>query len=437
MTYREIPMTDVNYPGFHLPNVVDPPDALCFVVRVPNDTWHIAAFLGTLHDLTNWFNWQRDDAKTGKEAARVWRDIWTSLKAQSCNAPTAPSGAEIEDFMPIRVDCDCNVFVTCCDGTEKQILTSAQVQALIQQQPGQGAPQPQAGGCVTYHTDLPANQIFLIPAPVNAGDTITIRNVVGAVHDNQVIDWSCPDGNAYFAGLCTTIVEPSQPLDPLSSANHGQLIVEIAGTFHALLPEVAFTVPSGIVNQQPTIQANLQLATASGSFQFDAQVCNNQAGVWCRELDFTVSNFGFLGQSPCTVPAGVWTGGVGWVVEIVSVGGGNYDNEVCISTTFSSPIEITDVEMVYDLTHGTHGTTGLQTSAILANSTVLWQTVEPNPPNGTGLVASWHGDMAGVTELTLNITPDQGNTPSLGGSGRIRSLQIKGKGAVPSIGTPC
>ncbi len=61
--------------GWILPAQIDP-DRVCVRLYVPNDPDHLAAFWGTLWDLTYWNNWHRDAAKTGTQVAAVWKDVW-------------------------------------------------------------------------------------------------------------------------------------------------------------------------------------------------------------------------------------------------------------------------------------------------------------------------------------------------------------------------
>ena len=74
--------------GYVLPDVVDP-GRFCVRVMVPQDMGHILAFAGQLWELAQWWTWERDEARTGKDAAAVWRDImesvWPQLSAELLN----------------------------------------------------------------------------------------------------------------------------------------------------------------------------------------------------------------------------------------------------------------------------------------------------------------------------------------------------------------
>lgn len=49
-------------------------DYQCALVFYPNMVEHRRAMFGQLAELGHWFNWERDDAKRGKDAAAAWRE---------------------------------------------------------------------------------------------------------------------------------------------------------------------------------------------------------------------------------------------------------------------------------------------------------------------------------------------------------------------------
>lgn len=62
-----------------LPETIEPNNYRCFVVRVPDDPNYLAAFFGQMNQLCYWWEWERDEAKQGKDAARVWRNVFESI----------------------------------------------------------------------------------------------------------------------------------------------------------------------------------------------------------------------------------------------------------------------------------------------------------------------------------------------------------------------
>lgn len=67
----------ITYP---LPTIIDPPERICVQLEIPAETWHIGAFLGAIYSLTRWYNWDRDENKTGKQVADVWQVIYDQLE---------------------------------------------------------------------------------------------------------------------------------------------------------------------------------------------------------------------------------------------------------------------------------------------------------------------------------------------------------------------
>ena len=313
----EIPQGDVNWPGYHLPDTIDPKDYYCFEIHVPKDPWHVAAFLGTLHDLTNWFNWQRDTAKRGKDAATVWRNIWVNLRPKDCTPQPCLSGIEQEDFMPLRVDCNCNVFVTCCDGTEKQILTADQVKALIAGPQQNGAPQPQpGGGCQPYNITINGGQLQLIPTIVSTGDTIEIMSATGASTQDG-LDWQCPDGEIYFAGACVGggITDASAYVP---TANIGKPVLFLNGSYYDLVIGTPFTVPSGITNKAPMLILNyVPSNTVSGQVECNVQVCNNAVARFTHHFNLRTAPGPFIIDDQGGNSNAAWTPGTGYTASTI------------------------------------------------------------------------------------------------------------------------
>ncbi len=304
---------------FQIPAVIDPPNTVCLTMTIPDDPVHIANLLGAIYAIAFGPNYENDDAHSAKQLVQVWRKYYSTIAIGDCLGPCPPPllGGLEEDFeMPLRIDCDCNVFVTCCDGTEKQILTSDQVKALIQQQPGEGAPQPPAGGCVTYSGTLQANQRFLIPTVVNTGDTITVLGAKGLVNDGTEVIWRNYKGNEVLAGA--DIGAPFfQSTDVLPTAYHESLIVRIGSTYYPVSTPLA--VPSGVVNEQPTLLINTtSFPDMSGSMDLSVEVCNNATPTWSHIFDFTKDSQGwFLNPVPPTQTGtdGEYVPGVGWTAS--------------------------------------------------------------------------------------------------------------------------
>lgn len=64
--------------GYLIPSDIDPANSHCVRIAVPDDPEHRAAFWGALLELTQWHNWERNPAKSGKDAAAVWSIVIAS-----------------------------------------------------------------------------------------------------------------------------------------------------------------------------------------------------------------------------------------------------------------------------------------------------------------------------------------------------------------------
>lgn len=305
-----------------LPADLEPRKFRCVTFMVPDDPEWYMSFWGWLYEMGYGKRWEKNTAHDGVIVAALWQKIFEDARInflqRLCEPPDLTGGGiDQEDFMPLRVDCDCNVFVTCCDGTEKQILTGDQVQALINNQPGDGAPQPQpGGGCQTYRASFPANNKWLLPTVVSTGDTLTFNNLTGVTNDGGSLDWRCPDGNLFFAGACVGTTH-FNGTDPMPTVPHMRVIANIDGTFYDVLPG-PFTIPSGIANAQVYFQVNdSDITNNAGSIGFDVVACNNQATVFHHVFNFQIDAAGFAptpqNEGPgCTAAGANFTGGTGW-----------------------------------------------------------------------------------------------------------------------------
>lgn len=295
-----------------LPETVNPPDVLCVTIRVPNERFYKAAFWGALLDLASAYKWQDDSAHTAKDVAQVWRGIIDDLKLDICPiAPAVLHGMEIDFDMGIRVDCDCRVWITCCDGTEKEL---ALVEMLNKSgQPGTGQPQPApGGGQQCYQFAMAANQQVYLPTGLSTGDVVTIQNAQGAGSNSHDSIWHLLNGDQFFLGqdVGFPVVNGA---NPVPAAPTGSLIIILNGTAYAI-GTGSFTVPSGYANAEAVFQVNDNtLAGLAGDFSFQACVTNNSVAQFTHHFDFRLSPYGFVYEVVANSDA-TWTPGIGFTV---------------------------------------------------------------------------------------------------------------------------
>jgi hypothetical protein len=262
-----------NRERYSLPEVIDPPETICFMIRVPKDRYHLAAFYGAIYDLSQWINWEPDSHQSATKTAKVWKRIWQALNPTDCFPPSlCPPGQIVEDFMPLRVDCNCNVFVTCCDGTEMQLATKQDTIHSPQPPPDPTPPTP--GNC--YETDviLYASNMFLLPVGVGSGDVVTITNLSGGWYDGNILNfWQCPTSKEYILTACAGGDAPTSGSDPAPALPHMVLLARTGTIYNR--SDASFTVPSGVPDgSQMVFQANdPTLSDNAGSASFHCKVC--------------------------------------------------------------------------------------------------------------------------------------------------------------------
>jgi len=399
-----------------LPEVVHPTKTRCLVIEIPDERFHVAAFRGAMLSLASAYKWQDDMAHTAREVALVWRDVLDAIvDCDGTPVPIKPHGMEIDDDMSgLRVDCDCNVWITCCDGSEKQLLTSDQVKALVNGQPGSGAEQPAPGGGeACYNGNLAAGSSWVLPTSVNSGDVITLSDVTGATRDNAYVYWYCPDGQLFFGGACVgDPVTSGGDLKP--SAPHGSIILDINGTYYDLSAG-PLTLPGGIVSQQATLVVNYPSgATCSGVLSFKVCVTNNQQADWSSTFNFNLNSYATL----FNVADGTWTPGTGYVG--VNAGGGN--QSFVAMTLIPTSVYVKDMTMVYDCA-GHAG--GSQILAFYSGAGgYLGTPTQPTTGNGE------------IFQQNLNSTVNQPGLQVGSGSDAgpctVHSLTVTGKGTKPT-----
>jgi len=417
-----------------LPTIIDPGVYSCVTIPVPDDKFHRAAFWGALLDLASAYKWQDDPTHKAKDVAIVWRNIIDSLKYGPCGPVNIyPNGAEQEDFMPLRVDCDCNVWVTCCDGTEMQLATKAMLDQSTQ--PGAGTEQPPAGGgCATYAAKLNGNGLWLLPTVVSTGDTIEITEASGATYNPANGYWYCPDGSQFFAGACV----PYPILDganPMPSVPSGRIIAKIGATFYDVYGS-AFTVPSGITSQPVQFQVNYaDITTAGGTLSFNVTVCNNQAASWSVMQNFELSTANWAADVPgASGTQSVWSAGVGWVSVDCNnmLGGAGRYNIVYLHSVFAHAVTLEHFDMTFDALVGPRDDSAPQQVIVFQGATAT-TIISTTPVTADDQNLAWDGSMAGVTEIRvviLGADKSDATCPS-SGNATLKAVKMNGTGSGP------
>lgn len=403
-----------------LPEVVHPDSVVCYTIKVPNERHYIGAFLGAMFLLSKPYAWGNDTSHTALEVGKVWGKIFDDLISGECSIPQIQHGAEIEDAMPLRIDCDCNVWVTCCDGTEKQILTADQVRAMIQGQPGTGEPQPPAGGgSRQYCGILQARGHYLLPLVVNTGDVVTVDSADGAWNDPDdpggFAIWRLANGDQFFGGFDVGFPHTDSS-DPVPTANHMQLLLAFGDTptYQAVAVGTPFTIPSGIVNGQLWLQANdSNITNDNGELNVCVTVQNNQATAWSSTFDFRLNSYASL----FTLAYGNWTPGTGYV----GIPGTGQNSTVVIELPISPAIHTTGATLVYGSDGGDSGS-----QAYISDGHGFM--VRDNPiQTGSSISITGTRDQTGVTNIECAM-----GDGSVGTQVVVQQMTIRGIGSKPA-----
>lgn len=297
-----------------LPATVAPSTSTCYMIPVPDDPNHVAAFKGAIYELAKAYSWGNDDAHTAKDVAAVWLDIFNNLEL--CNPLVQ---FRQPDICTLEVSFDggstwseiYNAETCVTNGVNDGIQQRLDDGTLMGggQQPGQGSGTP--GQCYDFDISLAGNNKWNSPVAVEAGDLITISAVEGAWSDTNGLAniWYCGDGGSFLLGVCSG-GGTTMGGDPATAENHMRLVGNIPGAavdwFDAY--NAAYTVPAGVVLSALFLQANdSDLTDNQGSINLHIQICKS---TWTHVFDFLTGDGGFVTANPTYTHQ--YTSGVGW-----------------------------------------------------------------------------------------------------------------------------
>lgn len=416
------PTSSFNHP---VPLVGTDPDADPLVCVTFNKSY-IPYIVGALQQLLLQSTWSTNDLNAiDLQQMRVFDLIYLFSVAQPCVTPTVHSGIG-GDFMPLIRQNPAN---SCILEGSFDNITWVTIMDVSKCQnfgtnPGAGTPQPvPGGGSVKNCYALDANSILSIGIPVSTGDVITL-DISGSGWDGVEVDFGplyrCPDGKQYLAGICTGF-QRTDGSDPVPSAYHMSTVISIAGTFYSIMPNVPFTVPSGVSNVTPFIQVNdSSLANNQGSYQVCITVVNNAVTSWCMEFNFELGTFGWL--SNAAGAGALWNAGEGWSNDPSQNSG--QDTQIYIS--FPST-EITSISFDYAWDGTCPG--GSSIMSIYKDIYVIPYIMSSAISNPSGTL-SWAGDL-NFTAIYVGGNMAGGGCVAGGHNLIIKSCTIRGKGINP------
>jgi hypothetical protein len=280
-----------------LPDPVEPGTRRCFIVQVPDEPHHIAAFRGALYELAKPYAWGDDEAHTALDVGELWSELWANITEVDCGMldlqfRVCETGCGLEYSVDGGANWTCIDLTTCITSLAQDAIQNAIDDGTLEQPGGQPSPEnpPVPGECSSFHVVLEANSKWKLPFAINTGDTLEITDYFGGWTDGAFL-WYCADGKSYVLNTCGND-NAFQGADPLQAGNHMQLI----GGYDTVAPVYfdplsgIFTVPAGVVDQEAWIQANDDpIYDDAGQVNFDITICT---GAWCHEWDFTASSGG-------------------------------------------------------------------------------------------------------------------------------------------------
>lgn len=405
-------MTRRNPPAkWVLPEEVDPDTSICYVIRVPNEQFHIAAFLGALYNLTSARFWADDPDHTALLVAKVWQDIYDDLEhciVEDWTVRLDPSDCtEVQQFDTASMDYVDRFNLRCAAET---VLNE---EFPPNNPPGQTQPGPQPGGsspypgqCFELKLRVGGFSATLIPLNVQTDWTITVESIDGATTDGFLAQfppyislWRCGDGNLYQLGSCFGSPELITS-DPVPTSNHLIPLIQYPdATYQPLATGDTYTVPSQpdgfyqlLINNSPGAGTNP--GVPAGELTVKLLLCSPGA-VFTHTFAWDVDMQGWVTES--AVYGYSQVAGQGLVTNMSAAAPG-----IVIKRTVSTPIVLVSYE--YQYVCSTLGTlyTDDEMRVLPSNDLVYLNTFELGTITRSGL-----SDKTATTELTVGHIPGQ------------------------------
>lgn len=426
--------------GFPLPEVVDPP-RFCIQVQIPNERNHIAAFVGNFLNLGYWFNWQRDDDKTGLPVSQIWFSIIQDAIAQinlqggdcvagcDCiefNGSTpykfVPSGTGGGSFQPIDPRTEgalpppwtippvgqsgnclsaaniMSVFKTQNKTAVDLLAASAEfITTLVGLEAFLGLVFPPIGEVIAIATSM-------VATVTDAGATIAAGAFIGTNADTAYAELQCLFSCAANSDGSFSSAEVQKVKNDLHAYMPGPFGVPEASLFEFFADSFIDAYgPNGLTG----------LGAIGGITSADCSTCD--CG-WESVFDFATSDY----SSFLTFHNGTWVAGKGYVS---AYGGSSFSCSVSQTDVDTvDTFEITSMELFFDAVgfSGSNSSINLVTNSGLYGPAQALQT-------GTNKHVSNFQDIPGITQVAAQI-----NTGDSCDISTIKKWIVRGNGTKPS-----
>lgn len=450
--------TQAEQRGYLLPETINPPQvSIC--ICIPCDKNHALAFLGQLNDLGYWWTWERDDEKRGKDAARVWRDIYDDVNRQlnqcgvfdmSCGCDDKPTRQRINDDGLLEVSYD--------DGVTWQVDTTDDPRfsnPILP--PPDGAPDAcaRANSIVTAIRELQQNEYEALLAGTNLAQTIynLLAAFIGIVivvpvaiipaiiallisaAVNFILDMIPEDFDNAFTEetwqdlLCILYCEMST--DGSFSQTQwmtvkNRVVSEIGGY-------AGITWLHDVINLMGAVGLTNAARLGYGGTR-DCSECDC-TNTWCYEFDFVLNDGGWETFASSGVHFGTWDSGTGWAyTDATNVQSGvtTAHRQVAIGVDFD-PTILTRVLVTYDYTGGSYDNTSLIAFAVQLDGGAVISIARSGMSNGDGQTAEWTDDGTEKSQIriVLRSSRDTSAPYTYSGNAIIKSVRVEGRGTNP------
>ncbi len=408
-----------------LPQNKNPVGTRCITLTIPDDDEWENQLWSEAYRLGLWQLWERDLGHNGAIIARRWKKALFTWKHCSPGKDTSIEESEYEMSVCEQLRFHNGKLQGFCCGVWTDITGQEMFDLEHPGQQGNGAPQPGSGQTICYHIAQQAGYQYLVPTLVNTGDVLTFTNLGGAASDwglGSISPWWCPNGERFLAGECQGGTEDLIGSDPMPTAPHMSLIVQIAGTWYSALSPV--TVPGGVSNAAIVVQLNDDvLGDDPGNYSADVCVKNNQVGTWSHTFIFSTGTHGWTAEaSPLS---GGWDGS-----KFIGHNGMTaYENRIYIPATPAFGITAFSVKLNTDLALAG----GLEFDSYTTTPPSGPATTLYNQGLANGSVANRNATVAGSLTLPVGaVCLELENTGSTGGTyDETLEVTLSGNGVDP------
>jgi hypothetical protein len=424
--------------GYQLPTVINPPHTKCFVIHVPDDLYHIAAFKGQIWELTRWFNWAKDVDHLALQVAEVWKGIYNAMQTEDCC--DCPPRIRLNHGIIQWQDSDGNWHDT-EDGDER---TSGTAIPPYPDNPD-GACLAAANITAIYQTALTQLRAGVVASEVAVAIAATITGIMGIFIAPAIVSTIALaiTGMALDAGEAAldTMLEQSH-LDNFQCSVycHTESDGSVTASGFTGMREAMANWATGV--ELALIQFWLdgfgsvgltRQGAAGGITTADCSACDC-AGDWCLDIDFTVTDGGCISPPIIVHPAGVWASGSGWEsTDAVYQNSSDIVRWVQRRYELGGMYNVTKAKITYNYVRGANTIDGNQEASVGYAGSYTTREL-PNTGNANGKTLERVAN-ALTDAIDFSVTPDYGrDTVILSGTGTVTHLHIEGRDVIKPAG---